>query len=467
MPPRSTVSSVRAVGPRRRRMLSGVESLEDRAVPAAVVNLALLEGPAIAVVGSAIAGGQRSSLTTVSIAPGTIKPRGGQGALVRVIAVSSDDRVLPLSVVTQRGGPLPQVRLGDGSVFAATTGRKLVARVKGAPGTSFQVFVSLAGDINGDDKVDATDISLIKSGFEGIGQVPQGTAPAEVRQIQKDTKLLLKETRSDRGESATAATLNLALGTRLVFTPGSTGTTALDTTIGNTSGHWQIYVGGKPFYIHGVTGDYGYADPQEWTYDYLNKDIANSGANTLRTYGLNDISQEVSNTSAALAWAARMSTATKPMMILVGLYVPGVSAAQLESAVSQIVKDPNASHIVGWCVGNEVDASFYPEIETVAKFIHTKSTAPVMTAVPNATTDSLKQLNATMPDLDWLGINTFYGQFDASHSQDLFLAKLDAIMANGTWTKPWAVTEYYTYDLPSPPFNGYPGMPFQTLNGTP
>jgi hypothetical protein len=154
-------------------------------------------------------------------------------------------------------------------------------------------------------------------------------------------------------------------------------------------------------------------------------------------------------------------------MILVGLYVPGVSASQLESAVSQIVKDPNASHILGWCVGNEVDPSRYPEIETVATYIHGVSTAPVMTAVPNVTTDALKQIKSTMPVLDWLGINSFYGHFDASHSQNIFLGQLDQTMANGTWTKAWAVTEFYSYDLPSPPFVGYAGMPSQTLSGTP
>jgi hypothetical protein len=177
----------------------------------------------------------------------------------------------------------------------------------------------------------------------------------------------------------------------------------------------------------------------------------------------------VTNTSQALALAKSLSTPSKPVMVVVGLYVPGVSTSDLETAIQSISKDANASHILSWCIGNETGPAYWSQIDTIAQYIKTLSSAPVCTAVPSVTVDALSSMNSAMPHLDFIGINTFYGQFDSTHVQDILLAQLDSTMATakttGAWTKPWAVTEYYSYDLPSPGFGDYPGMPSQTING--
>ncbi len=441
-----------AIRSRRRSQICPLEVLEGRTLLA--VSLSQLEGPAFAVVAGAIGPRSRGAIVTIDLAQSGVTDSAGRGGeLLRVIAISDSEQVLPLSIRDGQGASMPSGPDPLGGILIRSASGPLRVQVRGAAGTTFHVYVSLAGDINGDYKVAPADAQLVKAGFDGIGVVPPGASPQQAHHARVVAGRLLNEIKANLGDQVALATPNLALGTRLVQ--------------GTNPGSWQIEVGGLPFYIQGATGDFGYADPSEWTYDYLNADITNSGVNTLRTYGLADTNQEIQNTSAALAWAASHSTPTKPMMILVGLYVPGVSASALESAAQKIAADPNASHILGWCVGNETGTGFYSEINTVAAYIHTVSTAPVMTAVPNVTDGALKEINSDMPNLDWLGINSFYGVFDADHGQDIFLGQLDKTMADGTWTKPWAVTEFYSYDLPSPPFTGYPGMPSQTLDGTP
>jgi hypothetical protein len=414
-------------------------------------SLYQLEGPAFAEFAGKVNSNRRSDAMTIQFAPGLISAAPGRKVLLRLIAISDEEHVLPLTVVSPGTADPCVRRQPERAVVTGWDGSVLHVRARGAPGASFRIYVSLAGDVNGDYAVSSYDAALVRSNL-GVGGVRStGIARRLVRDTGTAVPLLLREIRINNGVSATQAVPDLELGTHLAY----------------TDNHWQLYVGGRPFYMQGATGDIGYADPAEWTYDYLNADIIHSGVNVFRTYGLADISQEISNTSAALAWAARLPLADPPMMILVGLYVPGVSAAQLESAVKAIAADPNASHIAGWCVGNETGAAYYSEINEVAGYIHTQSTAPVMTAVPIVTDDALKQIKAAIPNLDCIGINAFYGKFDATHSQNIFLAQLDTTMADGTWTKAWAVTEYYSYDLPSPPFGNYAGMPSQILDGTP
>lgn len=231
------------------------------------------------------------------------------------------------------------------------------------------------------------------------------------------------------------------------------------------NGFWQFMVNGTPFYMKGVTGDFGGAEESEWGFSYLTQNLPASGANTIRTYGLPDPTLEAQNASNGLALASTLANQTgHPFMLLVGIDLSGVTEAQAEQAITAIEADPNASHILAWVVGNEVPTSQYPMVEDLVKFIHGISSAPVCTSVPNPTAAALQNINTTIPDLDFLGVNSFFGAFDSSHQQTGFLSTLDGTMA-ASWTKAWAITEYYSYDLPSPPFPGFAGMPFQTLDG--
>jgi hypothetical protein len=399
----------------------------------------------------------------------------GQRVAVEFIAIDESGRQLPVALarVGKNGAlsPRPGRPIADGSrVFLLGPGTYAATAVAAA-GTSYHLYGSLAGDVNGDHEVDAFDLALLD---EEIITAAQGTLQTAGPSGASRRLLRSQEhfARFNQRASVAIPRHDLDLGVSLVyeFEPSAEikrrGRKADQAAV--LQGTWQFNVGGLTFTMKGITGDYGYADMSEWSYTYLNSYFSPSGANTLRTYGLNDTKQLVTNTSAALAWAASQSTATKPVMVLVGLYIPGVATSALETAIDQIVADSNASHILAWCVGNETPTSDYAQINTVAAYIKTKSTAPVTTAVPNVTTGALQSINTAIPNLDFLGINSFYGQFDASHVQGIFLGELDGTMSSaktsGIWTKPWAVTEYYTYDLPSAGFGNYAGMPSQTIN---
>lgn len=73
-------------------------------------------------------------------------------------------------------------------------------------------------------------------------------------------------------------------------------------------------------------------------------------------------------------------------------------------------------------------------------------------------------ITTSMPSLDLVGINSFYGKFNNDWQGGGFLNQLSGYIKK--LGKPWCLSEYYSYDLLSPPFTGYKGMPYQTLNGS-
>ncbi len=237
-----------------------------------------------------------------------------------------------------------------------------------------------------------------------------------------------------------------------------------------TGNRWDVYIAGQKSYLKGIGGDYAGSDPDEFTYSYLNEAFTSSGANTIRTYGVPDLAIQVRDAKAALALAKKLSTDDKKIMVLVGFvfkYIPDPVALN-QDAFDQILSDPNSDHVLGWCLGNEAvdaanpNATLNQQINEVAGYIQKKSKLPIMTAVANPTADALKTY-AKMDNLDCLAINTFFGKFNDEWQGGGFLNTLGPTMKS--WEKPWIVSEYYSYDLPSEGFGSYKGMPSQLING--
>lgn len=239
-----------------------------------------------------------------------------------------------------------------------------------------------------------------------------------------------------------------------------------------SNGQWTMMLGGQPGFAKGVGGDYGGSDYNEFTYSYLTDNLPASGANAIRVYGSGDPSIQERDVSAVLALADKLSTNDKKVYVLVGFVFKGVTdpVTTNQQAFDKIINDPNVDHVMGWCLGNEVadaansGATINTQINTLATYIKTKSSLPVMTAVPNPTAGALQTYSTGMPQLDCLAINSFYGQYNSSWVQTGFLDQLGSTMS-ANWTKPWFVSEFYSYDLPSIAFGGYQGMPNQTING--
>ena len=249
------------------------------------------------------------------------------------------------------------------------------------------------------------------------------------------------------------------------------GNPTAEVSFAKSNGKWQIVINGNTSFIKGVGGDYGGSDPKEFTYSYINASFTQSGANTIRTYGSGDSSIQVRDVKAVLALAKKLSTDNNKVHVLVGFVFNGVAdpVTTNKAAYDQIIADPNADHVLGWCLGNEiadsgnVNATINSQINQVAEHIQKTSKLPIMTAVPNPTAGALSVYSQSMPQLDCLAINSFYGKYNDDWKQDLFLSQVGSVMS-ANWDKPWFVSEYYSYDLPSAAFGSYNGMPNQTIN---
>jgi hypothetical protein len=276
--------------------------------------------------------------------------------------------------------------------------------------------------------------------------------------------------------------------TRVPVPPGNAleilGNAAAPVHFARSGGRFHLIVNDQDLIIKGVGFDYTLGgdtpDPNStaW-FSYVNPDIANAGANTIRTYGVGwnfkGPAGQARIISAMLAYAAANSTPEKPLTVLAGLvFDPGQGdmATLIPQTTALVQRDPNYSHLLGWVIGNENSDTQYSQINSVVAAVKAQMTGdtlvrPVTHAAPNVSSGQVSVIKNQLPSIDWLGINTFYGQFDASHRGGGFLNTQAQSLAQGGWDKPWAITEYYSYDLPSPGFGSVPGMPSQNLNGQP
>lgn len=233
-----------------------------------------------------------------------------------------------------------------------------------------------------------------------------------------------------------------------------------------------IMVGTASVFIEGVGFDYTQLDevnPGQWM-AYVDPGIADLGANCIRLYGLPWATGGVSMpgspayqaqfTSDMLAYAAAHG-----MYVLVGVFVDGsATTSRVTDFVNLIQADPNFSRVIGYCVGNEVAQSYFSTVNNLASTIKALQTTPaqvrpIMTALPSVSEGFVATIQSQMPNLDWLGVNTFYGKFDSLHAGGGYLNVQADNLATGGWTKPWAITEYYSYDIQAP------DMPNQVMNG--
>lgn len=235
---------------------------------------------------------------------------------------------------------------------------------------------------------------------------------------------------------------------------------------------YQLMVGTNSVFIKGVGFDYTQLDQDSsgaW-FSYVNPAIAKIGANCIRLYGIpwtdggvttpGSPAYQAQFTSNMLAYAAQNN-----MYVLVGVFVDGsATTSRVTTFINSIQSDPNFAQVIGYCVGNEVDSSLFPTVNSLAATIKGLATTPaqvrpVMSAFPAVSSGFVSTIQSSLPNLDWMGVNTFYGSFDANHSGGGYLNTQASSLSTGGWTKPWAITEYYSYDIQAP------DMPNQVLNG--
>ncbi len=190
------------------------------------------------------------------------------------------------------------------------------------------------------------------------------------------------------------------------------------------NGKWQLYRGGKPYYIKGVGGQ-----------SEMDRAVA-YGANSIRTWGAGE------------AIAVLDEAHAKGLTVSFGLWVgcerqgfdyndsKGVQA-QLErfTEIVETYKDHPA--ILMWGIGNEMDL-FYSDfkvwnaVEDIAAMIkRVDPNHPTMTVTAGLDVAEVQLIMERAPSIDIYGINTYGG-----------LIGVDKEMRAYGWKKPYVITEW-------------------------
>ncbi len=187
---------------------------------------------------------------------------------------------------------------------------------------------------------------------------------------------------------------------------------------------WQIYRGGKPYYINGVGGQ-----------SYLDKAVA-YGANSVRTWGAGE------------AIAILDDAHARGLTVLFGLWVgcerQGFDyddaksvQAQLERFTEIVKTYKDHPAILMWGIGNETDL-FYTDfkvwnaINDIAKMVHeVDPNHPTMTVTAGLDVAEVQLIKERAPHIDVYGINTYGG-----------LIGIDKEMRSYGWEGPYVVTEW-------------------------
>jgi hypothetical protein len=236
---------------------------------------------------------------------------------------------------------------------------------------------------------------------------------------------------------------------------------------------WQVVADGSPLFVQGV--GYDYAGPGfDWnapTYDsggwfsYVDPDIGPSGANVIRTYGVprgsafppGDAASQAETIGKMLAYAQRASTPQRKVWVLGGIYALGLDSSTTQADVTAIANDvaddPNFDHLLGWVVGYEVDPSLFGYLDGLMGALKATMTTParcrpVMHATWSVSGTDTGRVAAlqSMRNLDWLGIDAYWGHFGSTTPRDSGLSTAAQDLRSAGWTGPWLVSEFFTYD---------------------
>jgi hypothetical protein len=252
---------------------------------------------------------------------------------------------------------------------------------------------------------------------------------------------------------------------------------------------YQLYVNGSPHDIKGATFQgQNRVTFEQTTYDYVTKDMVSAGVNSIRTYGsgynFDDPDTQAADAESCFEMA---KNAGSFFTVIIGLNMlphsdtgSGIASGKINYNNSSQVNDQynkitqtvdaimkkNQSPQIGWCVGNEIittnDAAtklkIYQAIDNIAAYIKTRSTLPVMTAVPNVTSTELDYIEANTKNVDWLAVNSYYGTY-GNKKLTGFLDGLAENFKASNWKKPWIVSEFASYTV------GWTDVGV-TLNGT-
>ena len=199
---------------------------------------------------------------------------------------------------------------------------------------------------------------------------------------------------------------------------------AVPVTIGK-DGSWQR--GGQPYFIRGAGG----SGPLD--------ELKRRGGNSIRTWS----DQGVGGPDGLLERAGKLG-----ISVCLGIWLepecnwfsyrnPDHCEKQ-KQRVSKIIAEHRAHPaLLCWGLGNEVEgdggnAAFWHQLNRLALAAKTADPAhPTFTAVAGFSKEKIQAVNQWVPDLDFIGINTYAA-----------LGGLREQLQKSGWTRPWVVTEF-------------------------
>ncbi|TJZ54775.1 glycosyl hydrolase family 2 [Sphingobacterium olei] len=197
-------------------------------------------------------------------------------------------------------------------------------------------------------------------------------------------------------------------------------------TLEQQDGVWKMFVDGEEFYVKGVAAN-----------NFHDKGIQ-YGANTVRTYGVND------STRATLdkAYAAGM-------YVNFGLYIRRETDGfdynnqtavdqQFQAMREAVLQFKDHPAILCWSIGNEAEASYtntklWTAINDIATMIHEEDpNHPTTTTLASSNVSHIQHIIQMAPEIDILSVNTYAPNLPGVLNN----------LATAGWQKPYMITEY-------------------------
>ncbi len=182
--------------------------------------------------------------------------------------------------------------------------------------------------------------------------------------------------------------------------------------------------GGHPYFVKGAGGSGSL------------KELASRGANSTRTWTTNGL-KEILDEAQSLGLTVSAGIWLEPECSWFSYANPQHRAKQTERVRKEVLLYRNHPALLAWGLGNEVEGdgtnvAFWQQLDSLARMVKELDPAhPTFTAVAGANPAKVTGLMNHVPNLDFLGINTYGG-----------ITGLRRHLEKTGWKRPWMLTEW-------------------------
>lgn len=197
-------------------------------------------------------------------------------------------------------------------------------------------------------------------------------------------------------------------------------------TLTQTGTEWKMFVNGEEFFIKGVASNNFY------------KEAALYGANTVRTYGVSDVSRAVLDEAYEAGIYVNFGLYMKREVDGFDYNNEAAVKLQLDVMKEAVIRFKDHPALLCWSIGNEAEASYtntklWTAINDVAKYIkQVDPNHPTTVALAGSNVDRIQNVRIMAPDIDILSINSYAPT----------LPNVTANLASAGWVKPYMITEF-------------------------